>query len=67
MADVPEHFSDTAQEKSEANDAQIIASQRRNRRNNECYVFFSSVFESHSEPVNKRSQRNLTCTRFTNL
>ncbi len=32
MADAPEHLSDTAQEKSEANDVQIIASQEKKKK-----------------------------------
>ncbi len=39
MVDVPEHLSDTAQEKSAANDVQIIASQKKKR---ECQKSFSS-------------------------
>ena len=32
MDDVPEHFSDTPQEKSEANHVQIIATQKKKRK-----------------------------------
>ena len=56
-ADVPEHFVDTVQKKSEGNDVQIIASQKRKKR--KCYVSFSSESSStdtHSEPVDKRSR-----------
>ena len=41
MADVPGHFSDTAQEMSEGNDVQIIASQKKGKEK-KCYVSFSS-------------------------
>ncbi len=59
MADVHEHFSDTAQEKSETNDVQVIASKKEKREKQEkkkCYVSFSSESLStdiHSEPVDK--------------
>ncbi len=62
MADVLEHFSVTVQEKSEANDVQIIASQKKNKKKRKCYVSFSSESSStdtHSaEPVNMSSAVN---------
>ena len=60
MADVPEHFSDTPQEKSEANHVQIIASQGNVTRE-------SSSTDTDSEPVNKCSQQNLIFTSFKKL
>ena len=61
MADVSEYFSDTAQEISEANDVQIIASNKR-----KCYVE-SSTTDTHSELVNKRSQQKLTLSKIKKL
>ena len=75
MADVPEHFSDTAQEKSEANDVQIVATQKKKKKKKRKYYISSSSESSSgdtdSEPVNKRrkkvKKRNLkTTTRYRN-
>ena len=41
MADVPEHFSDTAQEKSEANDVQIVATQKKKKKKKRKYSLFA--------------------------
>ncbi len=68
MADVREYFSNTAQEKSEANDVQMIASQKKGKR--KCYIFFSSGSSStdtDSEPVNKHSQQNSIFTSLRKL
>ena len=56
---VPEHFSHTTQEKSEANDVQIIT--------NDVQISESSSTDTDSEPVNKRSQQNSRLTSFKNL
>ena len=57
MADVPEHFSDTAQQKSEANDVQIDATQKKKKKEKRKYYISSSSESSSSdtdsEPVNK--------------
>ena len=55
MADVPEHFSDTAQETSASRNKKLFSVTCT------CYVSFSSESSStdtDSEPVNKRSQQN---------
>lgn len=62
VADVPEHFSDTAQEKSEANDVQIIATQKKEKKKKRKYYVSSSSESSSSdtelsEPVNKRRKK----------
>ncbi len=70
MADVPEHFSDTAQEKSEANDVQMIASQkkRKEKGNFTCpfqvrvRVLIPTMIQSTSDVM----QQNLIFTSFKN-
>ncbi len=55
MADVPEHFSDTAQERFASQNEKLFSVTCT------CYVSFSSESSStdtDSEPVNKRSQQN---------
>ena len=70
MADVPEYFSDTAQEKSEANDAQIINCLSKKEKQEEremLRVLFKRELEytdAYSEPVHKRCQQNLIFTSF---
>ena len=58
MADAPEHFSDTAQEKPEVNDVQIIATEKKKKKKRRRYYISSSSesssSDSNSEPVNKR-------------
>ena len=61
MADVPEHFSDNALEKSKANDVQIFATQKKKKKKKRKY-YISSSSESvssdpDSEPVNKRRKK----------
>ncbi len=71
MADVPKHFSDTAQEKSEANDVQIIASKKRKSRKKENVTCpFQVRVRALIRTVNqltsryKRSQQNSIYTSF---
>ena len=68
--DVSEHFSDTAQEKSEANHVQITASQEKKKKKRRCYVSFSSKSSStdmDSEPVNKHTDNIEHLQSFKNL
>ena len=52
MADVPEDFSDIAQEKAEANDVQIITSQKRKIRKKQILSVVSSE-SSSTDTVNQ--------------
>ncbi len=52
MADVPEHFSDTAQEKSKANDVlYLLPLKKEKQEKRKCYVSFSSESSSIDIPT----------------